>query len=69
MVRISTVGSSIFIELQGAISILDIDFFFFDGEICSCYGASRFSAVCTVTEMAAWGLEEVVVDCYCDATA
>ena len=69
MVWISAVGSSIFIELQSAISILDMDFFFFDGEVCSYYGASCFPAIYAVTEVAASGLEEVVVDCYCDATA
>jgi len=69
MIWISAVGRSIFIELQSTISILDNDFVFFDGEVCSYYGASCFPAIYAVTEVAASGLEEVVVDCYCDATA
>ena len=69
MVRISAVGSCVFIELQSAISILDIDFVFFDGEVCGCYRASCFSAIYAVTEVAASSLEEVIVDCYCDTTA
>lgn len=69
MVWVSAVGSSVFVQLQSAISILDVDFFLFDGEIRGCYRASCFSAVYAVTEVAASGLEEVVVDCYCDATA
>lgn len=69
MVWISAVGSSIFIELQRAISILDVNFFLLDGEIGGCYRACRFSAIYAMTEVAASVLKEVVVDCYCDATA
>lgn len=69
MIRISTVGSSIIKELQRAIFIFYINFFFLDGEICSCYRASCFSAVFAMAEMAAWLREYIVVDGYSDASA
>jgi hypothetical protein len=69
MYRIPANSSSIFKELERAISIIHIDFFFFDGEVRSCYGSRCLSTVFAITEVTTWFCEEVVVDCYCDATA
>lgn len=66
---IAAAGSSVLKELERAISIFDIDFFFFNGEIRGSDGAGSFSTVFAMTEVSAWFREEVVVDCYCDATA
>jgi hypothetical protein len=69
MYRISAASSSIIKELQCAISVFHINFFFFDGKIGRCYRARRLSAVFAMADVTTWFCEEVVVDCYCDATA
>lgn len=62
-------GCAICIELECTISVFDIDFVFFNGKICGCDGAGSFSTVFAMAEVTTRFCEQVVVDCYCDATA
>jgi hypothetical protein len=69
MYWISAAGSFIIKELQRAVSVVNINFFFFDGEIGRCYRARYLSAIFAMANVTTWFCEQVVVDSDCDATA
>lgn len=54
---VTAAGRSILIKLQCAISIFDVDFFFFNGQIRGSNRAGRFSTILAMAEMTAWFCE------------